>query len=147
MAGLLRRLRRDTSGAAALEAALALTIATTAVIALFEFSMLVYTYSVLYEAAHEGVRLAEVQGYDAGNKLTGCSSSAPSAVISQIQNIAANSFHDMSNMTTSICYPDTTGSKPLSRVQVTVAYTYVPFMQVPGVKLNMSVYSEGRIVY
>lgn len=147
MASLLRRLRQETSGAVALETALVLILTTTVAFALFEFSLFLYTYSVLYEAAHEGVRLAEVQGYDVGNKLSGCSTSVPSTVISQIQNIAADSFHDMRNMTVTICYPDTTGSKPLSRVQVTLAYTYVPIVQIPGVKAKMSVYSEGRIVY
>lgn len=143
----IRRLKRETSGAIAIETAVVMTLATTIGFALFEFSMFVYTYTVLYEAAHEGVRLAEVQGYDAGNNLSGCSSSAPSAVISKIQSVAANSLHDMSNMTVTVCYPDATGSKPLSRVQVTVNYNYVPIVQIAGVSKSMSVYSEGRIVY
>lgn len=147
MARLWPRFRRDTSGAVAVETALVLTLATTVGVALFEFSMCVYTYSVLFEAAHQGVRLAEVQGYDAGTKLSGCSTTAPSAVISKIQNVAASSFHDMRKMTVTICYPDTTGSKPLSRVQVTLGYTYVPIVQIPGLRMNMSAYSEGRIVY
>lgn len=147
MLPLMRRLQQQSSGALAVETALVLTLATTVALALFEFSMLAYTYAVLYEAAHQGVRMAEVQGYDTGNKLSGCSSSAPSTVLSRIQSIAANTFHNMNNMTVTICYPDATGSKPLSRVQVTIAYTYVPIVRIPGVEVNMSVYSEGRIVY
>jgi Flp pilus assembly protein TadG len=144
---LLRLLWRDTHGSVAIETSLIVSLATMLGFAIFEFSMLAYTYSVLFEAAHEGLRFAEVQGYDAGNDLSGCSTTAPSSVISKVQNVASQSLHNMQNMVVTVCYPDSTGSRPLSRVQITATYSYVPFVQVPGVTQTMSIYSEGRIAY
>ena len=130
-----------------LEMALVLPTLFLLVFGLFEFSMLLYTYSVMYEAAHQGVRYAQVHGSDTGVIATGCSTSSPAGVITTVQKAASASLHNTSAMTVTVCYPDTTGSAPLSLVTVTVAYSYVPYLNVPGVKRSMSITSEGRIVY
>lgn len=129
------------------EAAIVMVVATMLIYAIFEFSMLGYTYATIYEAAHEGLRYAEVQGTDSGNYLAGCSTTSPSSVIAKVQHVAGVSLHDVSKLSVNVCYPDSTGSQPLSRVQITVSYTYVPYIQIPGVSQTMSIYSEGRIAY
>lgn len=137
----------EEGGQSILEMALVLPTLFLLVFGLFEFTMLLYTYSVMYEAAHQGVRYAEVHGSDTGVIATGCSTSSPAGVITTVQKAASASLHNTSAMTVTVCYPDTTGSAPLSLVTVTVAYSYVPYLNVPGVKRSMSITSEGRIVY
>ncbi|HEU4635494.1 MAG TPA: TadE/TadG family type IV pilus assembly protein [Edaphobacter sp.] len=134
-------------GQSIIEMALVLPMMILLVFGLFEFSMLLYTYSVMYEAAHQGIRYAEVHGSDTGVIASGCSTSSPAGVISTVQNAASASLHDTSAMTVTVCYPDTTGSTPLSLVTVTVGYKYVPYVNVTGVTPTMSITSEGRIVY
>lgn len=130
-----------------MEMAIVLSSLFLLVFGLFEFSMLLYTYSVVYEATHQGVRYAEVHGYDTGNTSSGCSTSSPVGVINAVQKAASASLHDMSAMTVTVCYPDSTGSMPLSLVAITVVYKYVPYLNIPGVHQTMSITSEGRIVY
>lgn len=143
----LRRSLRSEDGQSLVETAISLYMMMLMVFAVFEFSMLAYTYSVLYEAVHQGVRYAEVHGYDTGNTSTGCTTASSNSVIAAVKKAASSSLHNMSAMQVSVCYPDTTGAKPLSLVQVTVQYTYIPYVNVPGVSQTMSVSSNGRILY
>lgn len=143
----LQKICLEEGGQSILEMAVVLPTLFLLVFGLFEFSMLLYTYSVMYEAAHQGVRYAEVHGSDTGVIASGCSTSFPAGVISTVQKAASASLHDTSAMTVTVCYPDTTGSTPLSSVTVTVGYNYVPYLNVPGVNRTMSITSEGRIVY
>lgn len=143
----LRAICSEEGGQSILEMAVVLPTMFLLVFGLFEFSMLLYTYSVMYEAAHRGVRYAEVHGSDTGVIASGCSTSSPAGVISTVQNAASASLHNTSAITVTVCYPDTTGSTPLSLVTVTVGYSYVPYVKVPGVNQTISITSEGRIVY
>jgi Flp pilus assembly protein TadG len=149
----LRRSARDLAredGQAMIETAVSLLTATVVGFWLFEFSMFAYTYSVLNEAAHEGVRYAIVHGTDSGScsgPSSGCGDTSGANVIAVVQNMAANTLHDMSAMTVTVGYPDATGSKPLSLVTVTVNYTFVPYFNLPGIQNAMQVTSQGRIVY
>ena len=133
-----------------IETAIALFTATIVAFWLFELSMFAYTYSVLNVAARDGVRYAIVHGIDSGTcsgPSSGCGDVTGANVASVVQNMAANTLHDMSSMTVVVSYPDATGSKPLSLVTVTVNYTFVPYFNLPGIKDAMQVTSEGRIVY
>lgn len=143
----LQQVSREEDGQSILEMAVVLPTLFLLVFGIFEFSMLLYTYSVMYEAAHQGVRYAEFHGSDTGFVGTGCSTSSPVGVINTVQKAASASLHNTSAMKVTVCYPDTTGSTPLSLVTVTVGYTYVPYLKVPGVNKTMSITSEGRIVY
>jgi Flp pilus assembly protein TadG len=117
---------------------------------IFEFCMSVYTYSVLGDAAREGVRYAIVHGTDSttcSGPSTGCGDSTGSNVISVVKSYATISFHDVSGMTVTPSWPD--GScAPSSRVIVTISYPYVAYLILPGFNSpTMQVTAEGRVVF
>ena len=131
------------------EAALTLLVVMPMVFWLFKICMLTYTYSVLGDAARQGVRYAIVHGTDSSicsGPSQGCGDSSAGNVISVVQNSAAYSFHDLSKMTVQVSYPDSSSSPP-SRVNVTVQYTYVPYIKLPGIADKVSMSAEGRIIY
>src|SRR5258708_38792819 len=92
--GLLRE-----DGQAMVETALSLILAFSLAFLLFEASMLAYTYSVMNNAAREGVRYAIAHGSDSSNcsgPSPGCGDTAATHVIDVVQSYAATSFHDIS---------------------------------------------------
>jgi len=117
---------------------------------IFEFCMTIYTYSVLCDAAREGVRYAIAHGTDSSlcsGPSTGCSDSSGSNVITVVNGYAGVSFHNISAMTVTPSWPDGT-STPSSRVVVTISYAYVPYLSLPGFNPpTMRVTAEGRIVF
>lgn len=132
------------------ETALSLIGAFTLAFMLFEGAMLIYSYSVVNNAAREGVRYAVVHGSDSANcsgPSVGCTDSSAGNVATVVKQYAALSFHDVSGMTVTVNYPDATQSDPLSLVTVTVDYTYIPFANLVSVNSSLSVTSQGRIVY
>lgn len=120
------------------------------VFAVFEFSMLLYTYTVLGEAAREGIRYAVVHGTDSATcsgPSTGCGDSTGNNIKSVVTNYAAESFHDTSAMVVTPSWPDSS-SQPGQRVRVQITYTYIPYITIPGnVTPTMSLSAEGRIVF
>ncbi len=143
---LVRRLRND-EGQYMVESSLGMLILLTAIFSLFELSMLIYTSSVISEAAHEGLRYAIVNGSDAGLSASGCSTSSPSSVISTVTNVASGySLHDVSSMTVTVCYPGGNAS-PGSLVTISVSYTYVPYTHIPGFTHTLTASTQGRILY
>ena len=132
-----RRLRRfkSESGSLVVETALSLLLILPVVFWLFEMCMVTYTYSVLGDAARQGVRYAIVHGTDTTNcsgPSTGCADSSAANVISVVDSSAASSFHDLSHMNVQVTYPDLSSAPP-SRVNVSINYTYVPYISLPGV--------------
>jgi Flp pilus assembly protein TadG len=117
---------------------------------IFEFCMMIYTYSVLSNAAREGIRYAIVHGTDSSScsgPSSGCGDTTGSNITSVVNGYAAISFHDTSAMTVTPSWPDGT-STPSSRVVVTVSYPYVSYLELPGFNApTMQVTAEGRIVY
>lgn len=145
----LCRCARQKSGQGLVETALSLTAVFTLVFLLFEGTMLIYTYAVLNNAAREGVRYAVVHGNDTSicsGPSAGCDSTA-AEVINVVQSYAKLSFHDISAMKVTVSYPDATQSAPMSLVTVTVKYAYVPITKFFAVSSNLTITSEGRIVY
>jgi Flp pilus assembly protein TadG len=117
---------------------------------IFEFCMTVYTYSVLGNAAREGVRYAIVHGSDSsvcsGPGLS-CTDTTGSNVTAVVNSYAGLSFHNISGMTVTPSWPDGT-STPTSRVLVTITYPYVAYLTLPGFSApTMHVTAEGRIVF
>ena len=144
-----RRLRHGEDGSLMVETALALLVVLPMVFSLFEICMLTYTYSVLGDAARQGVRYAIVHGTDSAvcsGPSTGCGDSAGANVISIVQKAAAYSFHNISGMTVQVTYPDASSSPP-ARVAVAITYTYVPYIQLPGIVQNIHTSAQGRIIY
>lgn len=148
---LLRRRRflRSDDGSLLVEAALALLVALPMVFWLFEMCMLTYTYSVLGDAARQGVRYAIVHGTDSTNcsgPSSGCSDSSGANVVAVVKSAASYSFHNISQMAVQVTYPDASSSPP-SRVNIAITYTYVPYIQLPGIVHTIQLSAQGRITY
>jgi|HubBroStandDraft_6_1064221.scaffolds.fasta_scaffold730706_2 Flp pilus assembly protein TadG len=141
---------RSDSGSMLIEFSLSVWALFLMTFLIFEFCMAIYTYSVLSNAAREGIRYAIVHGSDnttCSGPSTGCGDSSGSNVTAVVNSYAAISFHDTSLMTVTPSWPDGT-STPSSRVLITISYSYVPYMILPGFNSpQMQVTAEGRIVY
>lgn len=136
-------------GSILIESALALTVILPLVFWLFELCMLTYTCSVLGNAARDGVRYAIDHGSgsaDCSGPSQGCSDGSAANVVSVVKQSAAYCFHDLSGMKVQVSYPDASSAPP-SRVVVAIEYTYVPYIQLPGIAQNIQVQSQGRIFY
>lgn len=140
---------RSEEGSLVVETALSLLLVIPMVFWLFEMCMLTYTYSVLGDAARQGVRYAIVHGTDSNNcsgPSSGCADTAAANVKSVVNAAAAYSFHDLTRMTVQVTYPDL-ASTPPSRVNVTINYTYVPYIKLPGIANSVQLSAQGRIIY
>lgn len=130
------RFRKEDRGALQVEFALTILTVLVVVFMLIEMSSAIYAYTVLSEAANEGLRYAIVHSSDADlitnttNKVTG---------------YAGLSLHDMSGLAVVVSTPD--GQTPPGRVQVTVTYPYVPYVSFLTSPPTMHTYAEGRMVY
>ncbi len=146
---VLRRLRKCTGAQAMVETALVLVIGIPLCFYSFEVCMLTYTVGVIGDSARQGIRYAVVHGTDSSTcsgPSTGCGDATGANVKSTVATAAQLSFHDTTKMVVTVTYPDST-STPGSHVLITVAYTYVPYMNYPGLAQNISATSEGVIVY
>jgi Flp pilus assembly protein TadG len=136
------------------ETAVSLILAFSLAFLLFEASMLAYTYSVMNNAAREGVRYAIAHGSDSSScSGPGCVDAAGDNVIAVVRSYAATSFHDISGMTVTVGYtdpptspPHLLASAPLSLVTVTVNYTFIPYFKFPAMS-TLHLTSQGRILY
>lgn len=140
----------DERGSMLIEFALSVWTLFLLTFLIFEFCMTVYTYSVLGNAAREGVRYAIVHGSDSAacsGPGLGCSDATGSNVSAVVRSYATLSFHDISGMTVTPSWPDGS-SKPSSRIIVSITYPYVSYLTLPGFQApNMQVTAEGRIVF
>jgi hypothetical protein len=144
-----RRAYRE-GGQATLEILVSLTVVFSLVFWLFELCMLVYTCSVLNSAAQQGVRYAIMHGIDSSicsGPDTSCTNQTPySNVQAVVTNEASASLHNMSAMTVTVSYPDSTAAVG-SSVAVTVTYTYVPYLNFPQLANALTFTSQGKILY
>ena len=144
------RRTRGERGSMLLEFTLSVWMIFLVVFLIFEFCMMVYTYSVLSDAAREGIRYAVVHGTDSGScsgPSSGCGDTGGSNVTSVVRDYASLSFHDLRGMTVTPTWPDGT-STPGSRVKITLNYPYIAYLQVPGFDSpTMQVTAEGRVVF
>jgi len=143
-------LARGECGSMLIEFALSVWTLFLLTFLIFEFCMTIYTYSVLNNAAREGVRYAIAHGTDSATcsgPSTGCSDSTGANVSNVVKGYASVSFHDLTGMTVTPSWPDGT-STPASRVMVTISYPYVPYLNLPGFNApTMQATAEGRIVF
>ena len=118
---------------------------------------MMYTYTVLADAAKEGVRYATVHGC---NLTAGCSGTCtptacpdPTAnnVITYATNYLGASLHDPTAMLVTVCYGDPPGCAGTSatggRVRVIVSYPYQPFFGLGWPTVTVRAAAEGRIFY
>jgi Flp pilus assembly protein TadG len=137
-------------GQATVEFALAVLFIIAMIFWVIEFSMYIYTYNVVAEAAKEGVRYAIVHGCGAapsacsGTCSPSCGDANGSNVTAQVKNWAKLSFHDTSGMAINVSYPDGSAAAP-SRVQVSVQYSYKSYFTLGVVPLPIYATAEGRI--
>jgi Flp pilus assembly protein TadG len=152
------RLRRQQHGQAAVEFALTVVFLMVLLVSMLELTMFVYTYSVLADAAKEGVRYAIVHGAsgtDSSGPSSGTASSSPwpscstpasGSLLSTVQTYAAASLHNTADMNIYACYPDG-NNKPGSAVQVSVSYPYEPLFGLSWPRVNVNANSAGRIMF
>ena len=125
---------RRQRGSSLLETALMIVVIFTVLFWIFEVCWLVYTYTVLANAANEGVRYAIVHS---GGDSTGTQT--------RVSDFAQASMHNMTALSTVVSFPDG-DAKPPHRVRVTVTYTYVPALSQFITSPTMSAYAEGAMV-
>jgi len=100
----------------------------------FEMGQLMYTYSVLADAANEGVRYSIVHG---GGDVAGTTAI--------VKRFAGTSMHNMSAISVAVSAPDGNYNPP-NRVQVKVSYTYLPSLYVFTTPPKLTTYAEGRMI-
>lgn len=158
-------------GQALVEFVLTATFLVLLTVAVLEVADFIYTYSVLADAANEGLRYAIVHGVSNGSPDgpgTGGTASSPpctstnattnsaktgasvTGTTNAVNNFAAFSLHNISSSGSNatnvyVCYLD--GNNKLgSQVEVTVSYPYQPFFfKWPTVTVYAN--SAGRIVF
>lgn len=137
-------------GQATLEMLVSFTVLVSLVFWVFELSMFAYTCSVLNDAAQEGVRYAIVHGTDSGvcsGPDTACTNQTPYSNVQAVVTAAASaSLHNTSAMTITVSYANSTAAAG-NPVAVTIAYTYVPYLNFPGLTNALTFTSQGQIVY
>ena len=113
-----------------------IVVIITVVFSVFELSWLMYTYTVLADAANEGVRYAIV--HSGGGDADGTTKA-------KVKSFATTSMHDISAISVTVTAPDGSYTPP-NRVRVSVSYTYIPalpkFIRAP----TMHSFAEGRMV-
>jgi Flp pilus assembly protein TadG len=117
---------------------------------LFELSMFTYTCSVLNSATREGVRYATLHGADSSvcsGPDTSCTDQSPYSNVQAVVTSAASvSLHNLSAMTVTVAYSNNTAAVG-NPVTVKVAYTYVPYVNLPGLQNSVTFTSQGQILY
>jgi Flp pilus assembly protein TadG len=147
------RLRTGEQGQALVEFALTAVFMMVLIISIIEMSMLLYTYSVVADAAKEGVRYAIVHGsHNSSPSGPTCPCSAIDGAVGTgvVKSYAQLSFHDTTPMTVTVTYPDSTNppaNQSPNRVRVTVSYPYQPFFGLGWPSVTVSANAEGRIVF
>ena len=145
MRTLICRKRNSQRGAIQVEFALSALMIVLLVFWIFEMVMVVYTYSVLSDAAKEGVRYAVVRGSDVATAQQS-SPSATAGLVAAVNDYAKLSLHDVSAITITPDWPD--GDNATNhRVKVTVTYAYKPYINLPFTSPTITTIAEGRIVY
>jgi Flp pilus assembly protein TadG len=137
-------------GQATLEILISLLVVCSLVFWLFELCMFTYTCSVLNDAAQEGVRYATMHGTHSsicsGPDST-CTNQSPYSNVQAVVTAAASaSLHNISSMTVTVSYANSTAASG-NPVAVKVAYTYVPYLNFPGLANVLTFTSQGEILY
>lgn len=133
-----------------LEMVVSLMVVMSLVFWLFELCMFTYTCSVLNDAAREGVRYAIVHGTHSticSGPDSSCTDQSPYAnVKAAVTSAASASMHDLSQMTVTVSYANATAALG-NPVSVSLVYTYVPFVVLPGLQNKVTFSSQGMILY
>ena len=133
-----RRLSRQR-GHAMVEFLLSTFFLFTIIFCIVQFTVFVYMYVTLAEAAKTGVRYAIVHG--AKNSM-GSGPGTPDTTAASVES-AARTWANYPGMTVTVTYPDGSANPP-SRVRVAIT---TPFSLLPGWSFtNLRAAAEGRIM-
>jgi Flp pilus assembly protein TadG len=151
--------KRKAKGQATVEFALTVIFVMLLIIGSLEMIVLIYTYSVLADAAKEGVRYAVVHGTGVGaascsgpgGSVSGggfvtCADKSAANVITAVTKYTSLSFHDSSAMTVTPTYQDGSSAAP-NRIRVTVTYPYQPLFGLGWPTVTVNAAAQGRIVF
>jgi Flp pilus assembly protein TadG len=137
-------------GQAMLEMVVSLLVLMSFVFWLFELCMFTYTCSVLSNATREGVRYAIVHGTHSticSGPDSSCADQSPyKNVRAAVTSAASASMHDLSAMTVTVSYANSTAALG-NPVAIGVVYTYVPYVSLPGLQNKLTFSSQGMILY
>ena len=143
---------KRSRGQAQIEFILSILFVILTIFGMLELILFVYTYNVLADSAKEGVRYAVVHGTNS-SKCSGpggagvtCSDSSGGNVQATVRQYAQYSFHDTSQMTITVTYPDLSSAAP-SRIQVQINYPYQPFFGLGWPTVPVKAAAAGRIVF
>lgn len=125
---------RKQRGQSLLETALMIVVIFSVVFWVFEIGWLTFTHSVMADAANEGVRHAIVS-----------SGGDPAGTKARVLAFAQTSLHNTSGISVSVNFPDGSAAPP-NQVEVTVTYTYVPWLSSFISPPTMKTYAKGRMV-
>lgn len=128
---------QNQRGQSLLETALMIVVIFTVVFWVFELGWLMYTYSVMADAANEGVRYAIVH-----------SGGDPANTKARVITFAQTSLHDVTALSKGVVvsFPDGGSASPPNRVRVTITYKYVPWLSKYITTPTMTTYAEGRMI-
>src|SRR5262245_10262364 len=145
--------RRNRAGQAMIELLLSILVLLIVVVGIIEMIGLIYTYTVLADAAKEGVRYAVVHGCNkAGSMCSGtctlnpCTDSAGDNVTAWARQFLGASLHDPSAIPVTVSYPNG-ASKSTILVTVTISYPYQPLFGLSWPTITVKAKAEGRIFY
>lgn len=156
--GRAQSFKKRTSGsrgATMVEFAMTFLVVTFVLFLLVEFSMWIYTYNVMADAAKAGVRYAIVHGSgnsspsgpSSGSALTSCTANSTNvtAVQDEVTKWAKFSIYSTASLSVTVCYLDGNNKAP-SRVQVKVSNPITPFFSNLWSTPPVTATAQGRIV-
>jgi hypothetical protein len=143
----------DDRGQSTVEFALTIVFVMVTVFWALELLMFIYTYTVMADAAKEGVRYAVVHGCSIAPNCSGtcaspslaCTDTTGANVVTQVKTYAKFCFHDISGINVSVNYPDSSAATP-SRVQVIIHYPFKPYFSLGWGPPTINAAAEGRII-
>lgn len=126
---------RQESGSMLVEFSVSLMFFFIVIFGTMEVCSAVYSYTVLADAANEGVHYAVLNSSD------------QAGAVQTVKTYASETLHDTSAINVSVTYPDG-ASTPPNRVAVSVSYSYIPYVNwiMPNPP-TMHAYAEGRMVH
>lgn len=142
--GLIKRIKKSSRGATALEFAFVAPVILLMTFGFFEFSMILFTQGILHHSAAEATRFAMVN-FDAGN----LSADYITSVKLRIKSAAVDNFilideSKITNFDVSVVVDPADQTKT---VNVTIDYNYSMIMPLmPGTSFNMKGESKSFLV-
>src|SRR5262245_40398340 len=148
----LKCLLGNRRGQAQIEFLLSVIVVLFVVIGIAQMIAMIYTYTVMADAAKEGVRYAIVHGCDLSAATCSglCTPACTDSTATNVENYAkiylAASLQNPATIPVSVSYPDGS-SLPTNRVRVTIAYPYQPLFGLRWPTVTVKAAAEGRIFY